>query len=139
MQWLLVTINLSLVVAVGVGVTIADRKKTLLMFAGTGNGFTFEAHAHSDFVQAVRRALNVYNNQEDYEALRKSARKSVLDMEDCALGWIREFVRIRKRIWAQPEEIQKYRDELKEKKRQQEQDKQQQQQTPTSPSAGDQK
>lgn len=107
----------------------------VFFFAGTGNGFTFEAHAHGDFVQAVRRALNVYNNKDDYEALRKSARASVLDMEDCALGWIREFVRIRKRIWAQPEAVQKFRDALKEHKQkeqqQKEQEQQQQQQQPT--------
>jgi len=78
---------------------------------GTGNGFTFEAHAHSDFVQAVRRALAVYANPEEYLQLRASSRASVLDVQKVAINWMGEFVRLRKRVWADPTEVEKYRKE----------------------------
>lgn len=52
---------------------------------GEGNGFTFEAHAHSDFVQAMKRALAVYNVPMDYAALRAHTKKTVLDVEKVSL------------------------------------------------------
>jgi len=83
---------------------------------GTGNGFTFEAHGHSDFVQAVRRSLNVYNNPKQYMQLRQQSRDSVLDMETVAIVWIKEFTRLRKRIWVPPQILSKFIDDnLKEK------------------------
>ena len=81
---------------------------------GTGNGFTFEAHAHGDFVYAVSRALNVFWNRgncivvaftdylEHYAKLRKSARDAVLDVEEVAIAWTREYTRLRQRIWSPP-------------------------------------
>jgi len=79
---------------------------------GSGNGFTFEAHAHVDFVQAVRRALVVYNNKSDYLKLRENARACVLDVIEVATAWMGEFVRLRKRVWAPPEEVEKIRKEF---------------------------
>jgi len=64
-----------------------------------GNGFTFEAHTHRDYVEAVNRALRVFKNSADFEALCQRARESVLDMEVVAQAWAREFSRLRKCIW----------------------------------------
>eukprot|EP01117_Protostelium_nocturnum_P000558 TRINITY_DN1062_c0_g1_i1.p1 TRINITY_DN1062_c0_g1~~TRINITY_DN1062_c0_g1_i1.p1 ORF type:complete len:1929 (+),score=827.64 TRINITY_DN1062_c0_g1_i1:180-5966(+) len=80
--------------------------------AGTGNGFTFESHAHSDFVQAMKRALAVFNNKDDYELLRESTKKTVLDVEKVAIGWMGEFVRLRRKIWASEESVDQYRKEI---------------------------
>jgi len=79
---------------------------------GEGNGFTFEAHAHSDFVQAMKRALAVYNNPASYEALRAHTKKTVLDVEKVARGWMGEFVRLRGRVWAPEEDTKAYLQDL---------------------------
>lgn len=84
-------------------------------FEKTGNGFTFEAHAHGDFVSAVKRALNIFNSAEDYLCLRKNARESVLDVHTQAMGWAREFARLSRRFWSDPESIEKARKEIREK------------------------
>jgi hypothetical protein len=34
--------------------------------------------------------------------LRKSSRDSVLDVEEVAIAWTREYTRLRQRIWAPP-------------------------------------
>eukprot|EP01114_Cavostelium_apophysatum_P006786 TRINITY_DN1825_c0_g1_i1.p1 TRINITY_DN1825_c0_g1~~TRINITY_DN1825_c0_g1_i1.p1 ORF type:complete len:1954 (+),score=547.30 TRINITY_DN1825_c0_g1_i1:198-6059(+) len=85
---------------------------------GTGNGFTFEAHSHGDFVQAVRRSLNVFNNRAFYAQLRQQARDSVLDMETVAIVWTKEFTRLRKRTWVPPAVLEKFTKEYLEKKAQ---------------------
>ena len=64
-----------------------------------GNGFTFEAHTHRDYVDAVNRALRLFQNTSEFEELCHRARESVLDMEVVAQAWAREFSRLRKCIW----------------------------------------
>jgi len=79
---------------------------------GQGNGFTFEAHSHSDFVQAMKRALVVYNNPADYACLRAATRETVLDVTKVANGWMGEFVRLRGRVWADQEETENFIKEI---------------------------
>ena len=55
----------------------------------TGNGFTFEAHTIGDYIYAVKRAMTVYNNPQQYEKLRANAQKSVLDTAIVAEAWTR--------------------------------------------------
>jgi len=74
-------------------------------YKGTGNGFTFEAHSHGDFVYAVQRALAIFNNKENYQKLRKQAFDSVLDVEEVAIAWIREYARLRQRMWTPPKAL----------------------------------
>jgi len=73
----------------------------------TGNGFTFEAHTVGDFVYAVKRAMAVFSEPEQYKKLRKNSRESVLDTAVVAEAWTREYCRLRRRMWADPEIIQK--------------------------------
>lgn len=77
-----------------------------------GNGLTFEAHTHGDFVQAVKRALVIYNQKEEYPKLRMNARSCVLDVSTVAMKWLTEFVRLRKRIWAEKSQVEKFRKEI---------------------------
>jgi len=79
---------------------------------GVGNGFTFEAHAHQDFVQAMKRALAVYSVPADYARLRESTRGTVLDVAKVAIGWMGEFVRLRGRVWAPEEEVRVYDEQI---------------------------
>lgn len=70
-----------------------------------GNGFTFEAHTHSDFIQAITRALIVFYNREDLQQLRKNCTESVWDVINVATGWANEFARLRKVMWAPSKDI----------------------------------
>ncbi len=54
-----------------------------------GNGFTFEAHTVGDFVYAVKRAMAVFSEPEQYMRLRACARASVLDTAVVAEAWTR--------------------------------------------------
>ncbi|KAM9964867.1 hypothetical protein ACTFIW_004659 [Dictyostelium discoideum] len=73
----------------------------------TGNGFTFEAHKHTDYVQAVHRAINIFNNTHHYEKIRKCAEESVLDMSVVAEAWAKEFSRMRRSIWSTNHQLQR--------------------------------
>lgn len=57
--------------------------------AATGNGFTFEAHTIGDYMYAVKRAMAVYSNPQQYAQLRANAQKSVLDTAIVAEAWTR--------------------------------------------------
>ena len=72
-----------------------------------GNGFTFEAHTHKDYIDAVGRAIHIFNNQEEYKKLRQRAKDSVLDMEVVAQAWAKEFSRLRKCIWVNQNDMKK--------------------------------
>jgi hypothetical protein len=60
-----------------------------------GNGFTFDAYNHGDFVWAVKRALRVYSNTEEYAQLRESAYETTIDVTQVAWAWACEFHRLR--------------------------------------------
>lgn len=75
-------------------------KDTVFEFhQGKGNGFVFLSHQHGDFVYAVRRAIAVFHNAEQYGLLRQNAKSSVLDTFIVAKAWGREFFDLRHRIW----------------------------------------
>merc|ERR1712137_181216 len=78
-----------------------------------GNGFTFEAHTHRDYVDAVNRALRLFQNTSEFEELCHRARESVLDMEVVAQAWAREFSRLRKCIWYDNKKVVVALEELK--------------------------
>src|SRR4051812_17011639 len=66
---------------------LKDSIFEFLSQTGNGNGFTFEAHAHGDFMYAMKRALAVFHSDKDYAQLRKNSRDSVLDVQKQAIGW----------------------------------------------------
>jgi len=78
----------------------------------SGNGFTFEAHKHTDYVQAIHRSYNIYQNAHHYEMIRQKASESVLDMSVVAEAWAKEFSRMRRSIWADQNLVQEYSQKL---------------------------
>jgi starch synthase len=66
---------------------------------GTGNGFVFWAHRHRDYIWAVERACAAFTNKDQYAAVRKNARESVLSTEKVAREWAREFARLFQRFY----------------------------------------
>jgi starch synthase len=61
-----------------------------------GNGFVFESHSVHDFVQAVNRAVEVYNDKGAYAQLRLNSRASVMDLQVVSKAWYWEFHRLRR-------------------------------------------
>ena len=59
-----------------------------------GNGFLFAGHKPEAFLQAFQKAMETFNNKEDYQTLRKNASESVIDTEDVARAWNKEFYRL---------------------------------------------
>eukprot|EP00742_Colponemidia_sp_Colp-10_P005221 GILJ01005578.1.p1 GENE.GILJ01005578.1~~GILJ01005578.1.p1 ORF type:complete len:1904 (+),score=304.73 GILJ01005578.1:50-5761(+) len=68
----------------------------------SGCGFTFEAHTVGDLVFAVERAMRVFNDPDKYKILRENAFKAVIDCSEVARAWLKEFFRLRKKIYADP-------------------------------------
>lgn len=66
---------------------------------GEGNGFTFEEYTHADFVWAVKRALRVYSQPDEYEEIRASAYETTIDVSQVAWAWSSEFHRIRNAMY----------------------------------------
>lgn len=60
-----------------------------------GNGFTFDSYSHGDFVWAVKRALRVFSNPEEYASLRESAYETTIDVAQVSWAWACEFHRLR--------------------------------------------
>ncbi|OHT09608.1 glycosyl transferase [Tritrichomonas foetus] len=69
----------------------------------TGNGFVFLSHHHHDFIMAVQRAYDIFQNKELYEILRKRAFESTLSTETVAIAWSREFARLFMKIFEKKE------------------------------------
>ena len=65
----------------------------------TGNGFVFLSHHHHDFIMAVQRAYDVFQDKPLYEILRKQAFASTLSTETVAIAWSREFARLFMKIF----------------------------------------
>lgn len=74
----------------------------------TGNGILFWSHRHRDFVWAMQRAYDLFQDQEEYEQLRKNAFNSVLSTEKVALAWAREFARLFNKIYEPNQNNQTY-------------------------------
>lgn len=66
---------------------------------GEGNGFTFEEYTHGDFVWAVKRALRVFSQPEEYEEMRASSYETTIDVSQVAWAWSGEFHRIRNAMY----------------------------------------
>jgi len=72
-----------------------------------GNGFVFNSHTPNELISAVKRAMNVYNQPDLYKRLRQNARESVIDCEEVAWAWYREFSRIKSVMIAKLADIKK--------------------------------
>ena len=60
-----------------------------------GNGFLFAAHTPEGLINALERAINTFQKEnDDYQILRKNAFESTIDTEDVARAWNKEFYRL---------------------------------------------
>ena len=64
-----------------------------------GNGITFEKHCKSDFIEAIKRSLELFRNKEKYEICKENAFKSAIDVVDVSKNWCREFHRLKNKIF----------------------------------------
>ena len=64
-----------------------------------GNGFTFLDHKCADFIMAIDRALQAFKKPELYQALRKNAFESIIDVADVARAWNKEFHRMFRKVY----------------------------------------
>jgi starch synthase len=64
-----------------------------------GNGYTFESHNHTDFLFACERALGTYKNKAKYLKLRQNAIDSTMDGERVSREWLKEFFRLRSKVF----------------------------------------
>lgn len=64
-----------------------------------GNGFTFEAFNHGDFMFAMERAIGTFHNHEKYKILRENARRSTMDGATVTREWLKEFYRLRGKVF----------------------------------------
>lgn len=65
----------------------------------TGNGITFESYDREDFIKAVMRALDLFNNKEKYNVCQKNAFDSVIDVSNVCKAWCKEFYRLFGKIY----------------------------------------
>lgn len=72
---------------------------------GEGNGFNFATYSQGDFVWAIKRALRVFSNQEEYEELRTSAYDTVIDVSQVAWAWSGEFHRLRDAMYTRGDAV----------------------------------
>ena len=68
-----------------------------------GSGFIFETYDIGDFIYAIQRALNVFNNLKLYEQLRKNAFLDTVDVAKVARAWNKEFYRLKGKIYFEPQ------------------------------------
>ena len=69
------------------------------IYNNSGNGIVYETQTKNDFIQAVERSLNLFNNKEKYEICRKNAKLSTLDVSEVSRGWCKEFFRLQNKIF----------------------------------------
>jgi starch synthase len=78
----------------------------------SGNGFTFDSYNNGELIKAVQRAIDLFNNNKDlYEVCRENALKSVIDVENVAHAYCKEFYRLRNKIYFNKSEV--FEDEKK--------------------------
>ena len=65
----------------------------------SGNGLTFDYYNGRELVGAMKRAIDLFNNKEKYEACRKNAFNSAIDVADVSRAWCREFYRLKNKIY----------------------------------------
>ena len=77
-------------------------KDTVIEFdfkTNKGNGILFESHNFHDFIYAIERAVNLFNDKDKFEICRINAFNSAIDVMDVASMWCREFCRLRNKIF----------------------------------------
>ncbi len=84
---------------------LKDTVHEWLSEEGEGNGFTFEEYVHHDFVWAVKRALRVFSQPEEYEELRASAYETTIDVKEVAWAWSTEFHRLRNAMYTKSDVV----------------------------------
>ena len=76
----------------------------------TGNGFIFENYNKNDFVEAIKRSLNLFKNKEKFEICKENAFKSAIDVAEVSKNWCKEFYRLKNKIFFE------YYEEIKDNK-----------------------
>ena len=71
----------------------------------SGNGITFDSHNHYDLIEAMKRAINLFNNKEKYEICKNNAFNSVIDSKDVAKAWCKELFRLKRKIFFNVKEV----------------------------------
>lgn len=64
-----------------------------------GSGFIFESYYLDDFIQAIFRAIGVFDDKEMYKVLRNKAFEATVDGEQVAKAWNKEFYRLKGKIY----------------------------------------
>ena len=77
-----------------------------------GSGFNFQVYRVNDFVEAIRRALALYNDHNVYLQLRELAFAATMDGKVVSQAWDKEFYRLRQRLFHDKEEFDRYLLEL---------------------------
>ena len=75
-----------------------------------GNGFIFEEYSSVEFINAVIRSLDIFGNKDHYQTIRKNASESIIEINDVAKAWCREFYRLRGKVFFNAKDI-LYREE----------------------------
>jgi starch synthase len=78
-----------------------------------GNGYTFENHTVSDFTFAIERAIGTFNNKPKYLKLRENAFASTMDGSTVSRAWLKEFFRLRRKVFVDENIIKTSLNELK--------------------------
>jgi hypothetical protein len=77
-----------------------------------GSGFSFDRYRVDDFIEAIRRAIGVFQGQTAYQELRKLAFAATMDGARVSRAWDKEFYRLRRRLFHEPEEFGRYLHEI---------------------------
>lgn len=64
-----------------------------------GNGYCFECFMVNDYIFACERAIGTYKNKTKYLKLRENAFNSTMDGEKVSRAWLKEFFRLRDKIF----------------------------------------
>ena len=72
----------------------------------TGNGFTFDGHNSNELISAMKRAIDLFKNNEKYEICRKNAYNGVIDVAEVSKAWCKEFYRLKNKIYFNVKEVQ---------------------------------
>ena len=70
-----------------------------------GNGIIFEEYSTIEFINAVNRSLDIFNNKEHYENICKNALMSVIDIMDVCKEWCREFYRLKGKVFFNTKDV----------------------------------
>ena len=74
---------------------------------GEGNGFLLDAFSKEAILAAVKKALRVFSDSNEYEELRNCASQTTIDVSQVAWAWCSEFHRLRNAIYSRSDLVQK--------------------------------